>query len=107
MDDRKLYKYGMVSLAGAGVSTILFWLVVAPFDSFAGPEIPLHPLFVPAQILHLAASVLLLFGVTALYLRFRGSVGMFGTAAYVVASLGALGVFADGGLGLIVFLLMV
>lgn len=103
MDSAKLFRYSGISLVGAGIGTAVFWLLAIPFESFAGPEVPLHPLFAPGQVFHILGAVLTIFGFTGLYLYMRESTGWLGLIAYVIAVLGAIAVFGDGIIALVVF----
>jgi len=43
--------------------------MVIPFESFAGPVVPNHPLFVPGQVFHILGALLAVFGYFGLYLK--------------------------------------
>ena len=103
MTERKFIRLCGLDLLGAGIAVAIFWLLVIPFETFAGTEIPLDPLFVPGQLFHIMGALLAVFGYIGLYLRQREATGWFGLIACVVAVIGALFFFADGMIALITF----
>ena len=103
MSEHKLIKLFGLDLIGAGIVTALFWLLALPFESFAGPDVPSHALFVPGQWLHVIGAVLAVFGYTGLYLSQREVSGRLGLIGFYIAIIGALFFFADGIIALITF----
>jgi pyridoxamine 5'-phosphate oxidase family protein len=53
MSATNLYRWSAVALGAAAIATALFWLLTLPFESFAGAEVSLHPLFTPGQGFHI------------------------------------------------------
>ena len=103
MTETKFIRLCGLDLLGAGIAVAIFWLLVIPFETFAGAEVPLDPLFVPGQLFHIVGALLAVFGYIGLYLRQREATGWFGLIAFVVAVIGALFFFADGMIALITF----
>jgi len=103
MTETKFIRLCGLDLLGAGIAVAIFWLLVIPFETFAGVEVPLDPLFAPGQLFHIVGALLAVFGYIGLYLRQREATGWFGLIAFVVAVIGALFFFADGMIALITF----
>ncbi len=92
-----------LDLLGAGIAAVAFWILVLPFETFAGVDVPLHPLFAPSQLFHIISALLAVFGYMGLYLRQQEVSGWLGLIGFVVAVIGALFFFADGMIALVVF----
>lgn len=103
MTETKFIRLCGLDLLGAGIAVAIFWLLVIPFETFAGAEVPLDPLFAPGQLFHIVGALLAVFGYIGLYLRQREATGWFGLIAFVVAVIGALFFFADGIIALLTF----
>ncbi len=72
------------ALVGSGFAIAFFWLLAIPFESFAGPEIPLHQLYAPSQTFHVLGSALAVFGYVGIYLWQYKEAGTFGKLAFPV-----------------------
>ena len=103
MTETRIIRLCGLDMIGAGIAVAAFWLLVIPFETFAGSDVPLHPLFAPGQLLHIVGALLAIFGYMGLYLRQREAVGWLGLIGFVVAVIGAMFFFADGMIALIVF----
>ena len=103
MTEQKSIRLSGLDLLGAGIAVAIFWLLVIPFETFAGVDVPLHPLFAPGQLFHIVGAVLAVFGYVGLYLRQREASGWLGLIGFVVAVIGALFFFADGMIALVTF----
>lgn len=103
MTETKFIRLCGLDLLGAGIAVAVFWLLVIPFETFAGAEAPLHPLFAPGQLLHSVGAMLAIFGYMGLYLRQREAIGWIGLIGFAVAVIGMLFFFADGMIALILF----
>jgi len=103
MSDQKLFRWTGIALIGAGVAIAIFWLMVLPFESFAGPETPLDPLFVPGQVFHVLGAGLAVFGYLGIYLKQYESAGTLGTVGFVIAVIGMMFFLADAMIGIVVF----
>lgn len=103
MLDQKMFRWTGGALIGAGVAMAIFWLMVIPFESFAGPETALHRLFVPGQVFHILAAMLAVFGYFGLYLKQREAAGFIGAVGFVVAVIGMMFFLADGLIAIVVF----
>lgn len=86
----------------AGGCTAAFWLTTIPFESFAGSEVSIHPIFIPGQILHLLAAAFTALGVIGIFLAIRLE-GNVANSAFLLCFLGALAFFADGAIALVTF----
>ena len=95
MVDQNFYRWTGFALIGAGIATAIFWLMVIPFESFAGPEVPLHPLFVPGQVFHILGAILAVFGYFGLYLKQKEPAGTLGAIGFVIAVIGMMFFLAD------------
>ena len=42
MFEKNNFRWTGIALIGAGIATAAFWSLALPFESFAGPEVPLH-----------------------------------------------------------------
>lgn len=103
MLDQKLYRWTGSALIGAGIAMAIFWLMVLPLETFAGPETPLHSLFVPGQVFHILAASLAVFGFFGLYLKQKEAAGNLGAVGFVIAVVGMMFFLADGLIAIIVF----
>ena len=103
MFEKNNFRWTGIALIGAGIATALFWLLALPFESFAGPEVPSHPLFVPGQVFHILGAILAVFGYFGLYMRQKDSAGLLGGLGFVVASVGMMFFLADAMIGIIMF----
>lgn len=103
MVDKNFFRWTGMALIGAGIAIAAFWLLALPFESFAGSEVPLHPLFVPGQIFHILGAFLAVFGYFGLYLKQKASAGILGGLGFVVASIGMMFFLADAMIGIIMF----
>ena len=101
MSDSNLYRWSAAALVAAGITIALFWLLTLPFESFAGAEVSLHPLFTPGQLFHVLGALLTLFGYVGLYLWQRKEVGTLGFVGFVLAFIGAAFFLSDGMIGLV------
>jgi hypothetical protein len=101
MSDSNLYRWSAAALVAAGIAIALFWLLTLPFESFAGAEVSLHPLFTPGQLFHVLGALLTLFGYVGLYLWQRKEVGTLGFVGFVLAFIGAAFFLSDGMIGLV------
>ena len=101
--EKKFIRLCGLDLIGAGIAVAIFWLLVIPFETFAGADVPLHPLFAPGQFFHILGAGLAVFGYVGLYLRQRGASGWLGLIGFVVAVIGAFLFFADGMIALVTF----
>jgi hypothetical protein len=103
MLNKDFYSWTGIALIGAGIATAAFWLLALPFESFAGPEVPLHSLFVPGQVFHLLGAILAVFGYFGLYLKQKDQAGTLGTIGFWTASIGMMFFLADAMIGLVIF----
>lgn len=103
MTETKFFRWTGSSLMGAGIAIAVFWLLALPFESFAGPEVPLHPLFVPGQVFHILGATLAVFGYFGLYLRQKDAGGTLGAIGFVIAVIGMMFFLADALIGIIIF----
>jgi hypothetical protein len=103
MSDKKFFRWTGIALIGAGVAIAIFWLMVLPFKSFAGPEAPLDSLFVPGQVFHVLGAGLAVFGYFGIYLKQKESSGTWGTVGFVIAVIGMMFFLADAMIGIVVF----
>jgi len=103
MFEKNNFRWTGIALIGAGIATAVFWLLALPFESFAGTEVPLHPLFVPGQVFHILGAILAVFGYFGLYMKQKDSAGMLGGLGFVVASVGMMFFLADAMIGIIMF----
>ena len=103
MFETKDFRWTGISLIGAGIATALFWLMALPFESFAGPEVPLHPLFVPGQVFHILGAILAVFGYFGLFMKQKNSAGTLGTIGFVVATIGMMFFLSDAMIGIVIF----
>jgi hypothetical protein len=78
-------------------------LLALPFESFAGLEAPLHPLFVPGQVFHILGAILAVFGYFGLYMKQKDSAGILGGLGFVIASVGMMFFLADAMIGIVIF----
>jgi len=97
------YRMKGFALIGAGISIALFWLLVIPFESFAGPDVPLHSLFVPGQVFHILGAILAVFGYIGIYSYQKETAGNLGKFAFVLAVIGMMFFLADAMIGILVF----
>jgi len=103
MIDQKMFRWTGIALVGAGIATAIFWLMVLPFESFAGPDVPLHSLFAPGQVFHILGAGLAVFGYFGLYLKQKEAAGTLGTIGFVIAVVGMMFFLADAMIGIVVF----
>jgi hypothetical protein len=103
MFDQKDFRMKGFALIGSGLSIALFWLLVLPFESFAGPDVPLHSLFVPGQIFHILGAILAVFGYFGIYMYQKESAGNLGKTAFILAVIGMMFFLADAMIGILVF----
>lgn len=103
MLDKIMFRWTGGALIGAGIAMAIFWLMVIPFETFAGPETPLHRLFVPGQIFHILGALLAVFGYFGLYLKQRETAGFLGALGFVVAVIGMMFFLGDGLIAIVVF----
>lgn len=103
MFEKNNFRWTGFALIGAGISTAAFWLLALPFESFAGPDVPLHPLFVPGQVFHILGAILVVFGYFGIYMKQKNQAGTLGALGFVVASVGMMFFLADAMIGIIMF----
>ena len=102
MTDKKLMRFGSISLLLSGLFIAVFWLLVIPLDSFAGVENSTNPTGLIGQWFHLFGPILAVFGLTALYLYHRESTGWLGFLAFILGVVGSIGIAIDGAVGLVI-----
>jgi len=77
--------------------------MVIPFESFAGPVVPNHPLFVPGQVFHILGALLAVFGYFGLYLKQKDAAGTLGANGIVVAIIGMMFFLVDAMIEIVIF----
>jgi hypothetical protein len=98
-----LVRVGGWSLMAAGAANAVFWLMVIPIGTFAGAEAALHPLWNPAQWIHIFAALFTLLGLVGLVVRQGEKIGKLGLAGFALSLFGAGFYLADGILALVIF----
>jgi hypothetical protein len=102
MKEATLYKLSGYCLIAGGLALSIFWLLVIPFDTFAGAEVITSPLYLISQVFHLIGAVVVLYGLIGLYLAYRERAGIIGLVGFVLTLLGAVGIVVDAVIGLVI-----
>jgi hypothetical protein len=103
MNNENEYQMKGNAMIGAGIFVALFWILAIPFESFAGVDVPQHPLFVPGQVFHILGAILAVFGYFGIYLFQRKESGKLGSYGFAIAVIGMMFFLADAMIGIVVF----
>ena len=103
MNTARLFSLSGICLILGGAARALFWLLVVPFETFAGAATALNSLEQFAQVFNVLGAALVIYGFLGLYAAHHRQMRTFGLVGFALALLGGMGVLADALIGLVIF----
>ena len=102
MESNSLFKLSSFSLIIGGLSIALFWILIIPFDTFAGATTATDPIQLTGQVFHTLGAIMLIFGFFGLYAYHHNDIKYIGFIGFVLTILGEIGFLVDAIIGLII-----